>query len=337
MAALGFLTVEIPKHPELKQKLCGLLGRPDGNQTNDFLDCNGVQQTPQPGIGLFNWAFGDSCIVPGNGAWDMKCFRDDAEKKHEEHKKNIDPEVEKKVRELCKANLENQAYIDCSKKLGRTPISVEACVFDVLFMKTESERKAYIKNLMKGHCEKEIEFKDTNSCCARNLVALYRLYHPDSPTHFYTASTFDATYWSNQKPFAWEGSPGLVASSASDNCGCGAPYIRINVMSGLRPDGKYGKHVYVRDNEVAAWEKEGYNRAPTVDMYCASTAGQCGATLPLRRYLLNSNGKWQVLTTNPKETPGTFVDILCYIWPHPPQPKDWTKMFLYGIKDGDFY
>jgi len=190
---------------------------------------------------------------------------------------------------------------------------------------------------MKGHCEKEIEFKDTASCCAKNLVPLYRLYHPDSPTHFYTASTYDASYWSNQKPFSWEGSPGMVATSASDNCGCGAPYTRVNMMFGLGTDRKYGKHIYVRDNEVPAYEKEGYQKAANQDVYCASTAGQCGATLPLRRYTLISNGKSQVLTTNPKETPGTFVDILCYIWPPPPQSKDWTKMNLFGIKGGDFY
>jgi len=330
--------VEIPKHPELKQKLCGLLGRPDGNQTNDFLDCNGVQQTPQPGIGLFNWAFGDSCIVPGNGAWDMKCFRDDAEKKHEEHKKNIDPEVEKKVRELCKANLENQAYIDCSKKLGRTPISVEACVFDVLFMKTESERKAYIKNLMKGHCEKEIEFKDTDTC-AQNLVPLYRIYSPEYITHCYTGSVYFTAYHTTQNPirFYMEGSPGQVASTA-ETCGSGAPYTRINVMyGGPGGDRKTGKHLHVRDSELAPFEKEGYGKHPEVEFFCAATPGQCGATIPLRRYIMNAGGKSHVLTTNLKEAPGTFVDVLCYIWPHPPQAKEWTKMNLHGIKDGDFY
>jgi len=77
--AAAFINVEIPKHPELKQKLCGLLGRPDGNQPNDFLDCKGIQQTPQVGVGPFNWAFGDSCLVPDSGTFDMKCFRADVE------------------------------------------------------------------------------------------------------------------------------------------------------------------------------------------------------------------------------------------------------------------
>jgi len=331
--------VETPKHPELKQKMCGLLGRPDGNQTNDFLDCNGVQQTPQAGYGPVNWAFGDSCIVPDNGVWDMKCFRDDADKKFEEHKKNIDPEVEKKIRELCKGNLENPDLVDCAKKAGRTPLQVEACVFDVLFMKSESERKQYIKHLMKAACEKEIEFKDANSCCAKNLVPLYRLYHPDSPTLFYTISTYAASYWSYIKPFSWEGSPGLVALSASDNCGCGGgSFTRINDMNGVSTDRKFGKSCYARDNEMPAYEKEGYKKnTANPDIYCAPTAGQCGATVPLRRYQLDANGKFHVLTTNPKETRGTFVDILCYIWPPPPQTKDSTKMNLLGVKDGDFY
>ena len=341
MAALGFVTVEIPKHPELKHKLCGLLGRPDGNQTNDFLDCNGVQQTPQPGIGLFNWAFGDSCIVPGNGAWDAKCFRDDADKKFEEHKKNIDPEVEKKVRELCKNNIGNPALVDCIKKAGRTPIDVEACVFDVLFMKSESERKAYIKNLMKGACEKEIEFKDTDSCCTRNLVPIYRLYSPEYVTNYYTPSVYHASYHSTVNPirFYMEGSPGQVSWTPTDNCGCaGAPYTKIKVMYGPPGGGdrKTGKHLYLRENEVAAYEKLGYQKDLLADFYCAATAGQCGATIPWRRVPWNHGGQSlsHFLTANPKESPGSG-EILCYIWPHPPQPKEWTRNNIYGRKDGD--
>lgn len=151
-----------------------------------------------------------------------------------------------------------------------------------------------------------------------------------------------------------ESSPGMVAGSASDHCGSGAPFLKVT--SGYGPPGgdcKTGKNVRSKPNEMAAFEKEGYVMFPIDDFYCATTAGQCGATLPLRRYglnrkildtsfyvlfryLLNSGGKSHLLTTNPKEAPGTFVDILCYIWPHPPQPAEWTKMNLHGIKGGDF-
>jgi len=339
--AAAYINVQIPKHPELKQKLCGLLGRPDGNQANDFLDCKGVQQTPQVGVGPFNWAFGDSCIVPDAGVFDMKCFRADVDKQWEEHKKNIDPAVENKWREVCKANLENPELVKCAKKAGRTLISVEACVFDVLFLKSDSERKQFIKNLMRGPChEKEIEFKEPATNCVTNLVPLYRLYAPDYDTNYYTPSIYHASYHSTLNPirFFLEGSPGQVASSAA-SCD-GTAYTEVYVMYGPpggNPPRQFGKHLYLRADELAANEKEGYQKGLLANFFCAAKAGQCGATIPLRRYVIPNGGRRQVLTINPRENPQlTPSDTLCYIWPHPPQPAEWTKLPIYNFKGADF-
>lgn len=92
------------------------------------------------------------------------------EKQWEEHKKNIDPAVENKWRKVCKDNLENPVLVECAKKAGRNLITVEACVFDVLFLKSDNERREFIKKLMKGPChEKDIPFNDNTPCDTQNL------------------------------------------------------------------------------------------------------------------------------------------------------------------------
>jgi len=175
-----------------------------------------------------------------------------------------------------------------------------------------------------------------DGCCRRNLVPLYRLYAPQYVTHWYTPSIYHASYHSTLNPirFYMEGSPGRVASSATDNCGCAGPaYIKINVMY-VPPGGafKTGKHIYAKDDEVAAYAKQGYQNNLLPNFYCATTAGQCGATIPLRRI---PNGQGQILSHQPKEVAGQG-STLCYIWPHPSEPATWTKMNIYGTNGGEF-
>jgi hypothetical protein len=338
------LSVDIPRHPELKQKACGLLGRPNDVQKDDFVDSNGKEQTPQPGYGPFNWAFGDSWIVPGSGAWNSKCFRDDADKQIEEHNNNIDPAQKKRAEEICKENLENPALVDCAKKLGRSLPDVEACVFDVMFMKSESERKEMVKAMLKTFataCDKEIPFKDSEPCCPTNLGPLYRLYSKYYTTHYYTPSIYHASVHSALDVagrYFMESSPGRVANSAKV-CECQL----TRVISMLRPPvtGLAYAHFYTTDPaEAAVFSKKtpAFKEYNDHDWYCAKTP-QCGATVPLRRYAL-TNGAF-IYSTNPKEgakiVAGGHKDegILCYIWPHS-QPAVWSKMQLYGIEGGDY-
>lgn len=56
------ISVDIPRHPELKDNLHGLLGRWNDNPADDSIDANGKKQTLD---NKFSWAFGDSWIVRG--------------------------------------------------------------------------------------------------------------------------------------------------------------------------------------------------------------------------------------------------------------------------------
>lgn len=56
------ISVDIPRHPELKNNTHGLLGRWNDNPDDDSIDASGKKQTLDE---KFSWEFGDSWIVRG--------------------------------------------------------------------------------------------------------------------------------------------------------------------------------------------------------------------------------------------------------------------------------
>jgi len=314
----GAFTLNLPKHPEIAAKACGLLGRPNGNKADDFIDANRIQQPPVvtdwaagTGIGPFNWDFGNSWIVSENDRYAAECLKADMEKKFQEHKEKIKNKEEDKARitQLCKATLQSAEALECANKLNRPPPNIDECVFDALFLDTEAKQKEWIRGIAAGlaaHCGKHVPFFDVP--CNKNLVVLYRLYRAVSAIRpadtSYTPSLAGAL---RETAYKITGSPGLVATSASD---C------LNDPAGFKAiwDGKNTDDTFFSDSDAEIQQK-GYSVGDR-RFFCAKNPGECGATLPLYRFLTGTD---YYLTTNVADGANSTngeKKILCYIWPN---------------------
>jgi outer membrane biosynthesis protein TonB len=152
--------------------------------------------------------------------------------------------------------------------------------------------------------------------CHDNIVPLHRLYSPSSDDHFYTTNVEEAHNAIAKLGYVMEGSPGLVASCASD-CKCGnslKPVYRL-FKSGAKND-----HFYTLDANEAdnAAKNLGYTREG-IAFYCTQTASQCGASAALNRYW---RGTDHFYTTDANEgqknvvaVGGKFEGVTCHIWP----------------------
>jgi hypothetical protein len=334
------VVVDVPRHPELKAKACGILGTPNGNKADDCQLSTGKNCTHEPGFdpqGVKNRPFGDSWIVPGNGVWSADCFPPEEQKKIDDFINNIPPETKKRIEQLCKDNAGNPAVVNCAKKLGQSPRPVEECIFDAQFLKTEKEQKEFIKTIVQAaavSCDIDIPFIEgppAKGCCMKNLTPLFRQYS-NADDHFYTVNLPEAVAASTTNPrkYVFEGSPGFVAVTP-DDCSCGAnptalkPVYRLFKGTANRDD-----HFYTMcPIETARFEKEkGYTREG-IAFYCVEkTEGLCGATLPLwrvhRTQAATNGGFDHFYTTNEAEAKAQIAqgavdeDMLCYIWPSPP-------------------
>lgn len=335
---IHFLSIDIPKHPELQQKACGLLGTPNGNKADDCRLSTGETCTHQIGFdpkGQFNLKFGNSWIVPGAGAWEAFCFPPEDVEKHENIFNNIPPEDLKRIEQLCKDNIGNPAVNDCAKQLGIPPPDFEECVFDARFLQTAEEQREFIKTMLEGWavvCKKQIPFVDNGNqgaCCTKNmgmknLSPVYRLVSTILDNHHYTVGVPEVISATTTHPgkYAIEGVQGFVATTP-DDCKCAAgtvlkPVYRLfKQISATKAD-----HFFTTcPIEAGKAIEKGYGKEG-IAFYCVEkTAGLCGATLPLFRVL---RGHDHFYTTNEAEyqnaikAGATDEDMLCFIWPTPP-------------------
>jgi hypothetical protein len=138
------LSIDTPRHPELKDHIHGLLGRWNDKPDDDSVDANGVKQPLDEG---FSWAFGDSWIVPGGRTKTPDCVRDDAVKNKDDHINKVDPKIKENAEKWCKEALENPELTACAKKLHRAVPLHKNCVIDLIFLDSDAARKKYLKEI----------------------------------------------------------------------------------------------------------------------------------------------------------------------------------------------
>jgi len=138
------LSIDTPRHPELKGKMEGLLGRWNDDKADDGKDANGIIQPLDEG---FSWAFGDSWIVPGGRTKTPECVRDESIKNHKDKIDHVNPKIKEVSEKLCKDGLENPAFKACAKKLNRGVPQHRNCVIDLILLGSDKARKKYVDEI----------------------------------------------------------------------------------------------------------------------------------------------------------------------------------------------
>jgi len=139
------IAVYIPRHPDLKGKSWGLLGRWNDDVSDDDKDSKEVKQP----LDDFSWAYGNSWCYSNNG------IPSDADQKNiaAQHKKHRDATIndaKKKSRLAALCNrLQTPAAKACAQRLGRVPPSVDDCITDVSYGKNEQHEKEICDTILK--------------------------------------------------------------------------------------------------------------------------------------------------------------------------------------------
>jgi len=139
------ISIDFPRHPELKDNSHGLLGRWNGNADDDAIGSAG---TKHPLDDKFSWAFGDSWIVLDGRTKTPDCVRNEAVEKNEQKFKDIDPALKAKAERLCKQALESPELKNCAQKIGRVVPLAKNCVTDLIYSSNDAEREEYIADLV---------------------------------------------------------------------------------------------------------------------------------------------------------------------------------------------
>jgi len=138
-------SVDIPRHPELRDNTGGILGKWNDNPNDDNLDPDG---RPQALDDSFSWNFGNSWIIPSAGGPPSKVDLELHEKKHHDHLNSIPKLVKLRIARMCKANLDTKHMRHCAKGLGRIPNAIKDCIADLSYIKDLSAQKAFLKALV---------------------------------------------------------------------------------------------------------------------------------------------------------------------------------------------
>jgi len=139
------VSIDFPRHPELKDNSNGLLGRWNGNPDDDAIDANGQKQ---PLDDKFSWPFGDSWIIPGGRTKTAECVREEAKQVADKVVTETDPKLKENVEKQCKQALDSPELKACAKIAGRVVPLIKNCVTDLIFLDNDAERKAYIEDLI---------------------------------------------------------------------------------------------------------------------------------------------------------------------------------------------
>lgn len=149
------------------------------------------------------------------------------------------------------------------------------------------------------------------------LAPLYHLVRPYDNYHFYIPTKAGADSSVATYGFQYDVSPGLIALNALD-CNCRAtlqyPTRLYRPSSAENP---IDEHVFALSSDEIEYyinklnyRWEGYEQ---YRFYCSTTAGTCGATVPLHRYL--KNGRRYFSTTTEGQDGAAYEGVTCYIWP----------------------
>lgn len=111
--------------------------------------------------------------------------------------------------------------------------------------------------------------------------------------------------------FAAETSPGRVATARNPACPlCTSEVIRLYKSFGTKND-----HLYTMNPvEITAAVNGGYKIEQQAAFYCSSVRNNCGATVPLYRFLIGTDHFYTHYQAEGLAA-GKDEGILCYIWP----------------------
>jgi len=141
------ISIDTPRHPEIKGKIGGILGNWDDNPKNDGTGADGQVYPLEEG---FSWKFGDSWIVPGGRTPTAECVIKEKEKKAEDFKNKVDKTIKAQAEQLCEKVLNNPELKKCAKDINRALPSIHNCVLDQLFLESAKDRNLYIKDLIRS-------------------------------------------------------------------------------------------------------------------------------------------------------------------------------------------
>jgi len=349
-AGYSDISIDTPRHPELKGRMCGLIGRWNDNINDEGLDANGKFQELEAG---FSSKFGDSWLVDraaGSGCDPEKIKAEKAAKVDK-----LDAGTKAYINGLCQVNLRNPELEVCAKSLNTQLPQVEDCAFDVMLME-ESKRDDYIIAMVArfaARCGKQFPYKEPD-LCIKNKATLFALYQRAKLNHFYTVSNEEVLQKTIQSAeFYWFDTLGIVATQG-DEYGCGLkPIYRLHGNK----TGDFEHDSFYTDNEAEAEDavnSKGYVKEG-IAFYCAKKEKDCGANVALRRYVRKTiHGYDHFYTNNEAEgnrimadestvkggavgkiigAPGKLVkpneqqekvgfeNIMCWIWKHPDDVK----------------
>jgi len=139
------LALFVPQHPELQKGAFGLLGTPNGNPSDDFIDAKGTKHTPDS---VWSWGWGNSwTVVQSEITPPAEQEKAKKEVKAHQEKTKQNPGKQKRIKKTCKL-LEDPLVVNCAKKLGRPPPSAEDCELDASFSKDEAGENSLICGLL---------------------------------------------------------------------------------------------------------------------------------------------------------------------------------------------
>jgi len=157
--AYSDISINIPRHPELKGNTGGVLGRWNDDPKDDNLDANGK---PQPLVAEDSTAYGNSWLIPGEKL-PTQAELDAAKAQHEAHVKSFDKEHWDHLKKICEDNLHHPEMKHCLKQLGRPAPLIDNCAMDLSHIIEEKDQQAFLKAMVekfKARCpHHKMEFK----------------------------------------------------------------------------------------------------------------------------------------------------------------------------------
>jgi len=141
--AYSDVSVNIPRHPELKGNTFGLLSSWNDNPADDNQDAEGKAQDLGGTYGNAV-AYGNSFLVPGQKV-PTQAELDEDKKNHEEHIRTFNKEHWEHLKKMCEANMAHGEMKHCMKQLGRPAHLVEDCAFDLSHIIEEADQHAFLK------------------------------------------------------------------------------------------------------------------------------------------------------------------------------------------------
>jgi len=138
--AYSDVSINIPRHPELKGNTGGVLGRWNDNPADDNLDASGNSQALNAADST---AFGNSWLVVGEKL-PTQAELDANKAQYDEHINTFNKEHWAHLTKMCQDNINTAEMKHCMKQLGRPAHLVDDCALDLSHIIEEADQHAYL-------------------------------------------------------------------------------------------------------------------------------------------------------------------------------------------------